>query len=96
MASSSRPGSDRGARCHDQRRSRHTRVGHHRRQAGRGSGAKIIAIKACSAPATSCSGIALLEAMDFALDPNQDGRIRDRVDIINMSLGSPYGQALRR
>jgi hypothetical protein len=54
--------------------------------------AKIIAIKACSAPATSCSGIALLEAMDFALDPNQDGRIRDRVDIINMSLGSPYGQ----
>ena len=30
--------------------------------------------------------------MDFALDPNGDGRIRDRVDIINMSLGSPYGQ----
>ena len=54
--------------------------------------AKIIAIKACSAPATSCSGTALLQAMDFALDPNQDGRIRDRVDIINMSLGSPYGQ----
>ena len=54
--------------------------------------AKIIAVKACSAPATSCSGTALLQAMDFALDPNQDGRIRDRVDIINMSLGSPYGQ----
>ncbi|HET7664864.1 MAG TPA: S8 family serine peptidase, partial [Mycobacterium sp.] len=54
--------------------------------------AKIVAIKACSAPATSCSGTALLQAMDFALDPNQDGRIRDRVDIINMSLGSPYGQ----
>jgi minor extracellular serine protease Vpr len=55
-------------------------------------GAKIIALKACSAPATSCSGVALLQAMDFALDPNGDGRIRDRVDIINMSLGSPYGQ----
>ena len=31
--------------------------------------------------------------MDFALDPNNDGRIRDHVDIINMSLGSSYGQA---
>ena len=37
--------------------------------------------------------MALLQAMDFALDPNNDGRIRDRVDIINMSLGSSYGQA---
>ena len=54
--------------------------------------AELYAIKACSAPATSCSGIALIQAMDFALDPNGDGRIRDRVDIINMSLGSPYGQ----
>ena len=54
--------------------------------------AKMYAVKACSAPATSCSGMALLQAMDFALDPNSDGRIRDRVDIINMSLGSTYGQ----
>jgi minor extracellular serine protease Vpr len=56
-------------------------------------GAKLYAIKACSSPATSCSGEALIEAMDFALDPNGDGRIRDRVDIINMSLGGTYGQA---
>jgi subtilisin family serine protease len=55
-------------------------------------GAKVYAVKVCSAPATSCSGVALLQAMDFSLDPNGDGRIRDRVDIINMSLGSPYGQ----
>jgi subtilisin family serine protease len=54
--------------------------------------ATVYALKACSAPATSCSGIALMQAMDFALDPNGDGRIRDRVDIINMSLGSTYGQ----
>jgi subtilisin family serine protease len=54
--------------------------------------AKVYAVKVCSAPATSCSGVALLQAMDFALDPNNDGRIRDRVDIINMSLGSSYGQ----
>jgi minor extracellular serine protease Vpr len=55
-------------------------------------GAKIYAVKACSAPATSCSGVALIQAMEFALDPNGDGRLRDRVDIINMSLGSSYGQ----
>jgi subtilisin family serine protease len=54
--------------------------------------AMLYAVKACSAPATSCSGTALLLAMDFALDPNGDGRINDRVDIINMSLGSVYGQ----
>ena len=54
--------------------------------------AKLYAVKACSAPATSCSGLALIAAMDFALDPNGDGRMRDRVDIINMSLGSSYGQ----
>jgi subtilisin family serine protease len=54
--------------------------------------AKVYAVKACSAPATSCSGTALLQSMEFSLDPNGDGRIRDRVDIINMSLGSPYGQ----
>jgi minor extracellular serine protease Vpr len=55
-------------------------------------GAKVYALKACSAPATSCSGVALIQSMEFALDPNGDGRIRDRVDIINMSLGSTYGQ----
>ncbi len=55
-------------------------------------GAQIYAIKACSQPATSCSGVALMQAMDFALDPNGDSDFSDRVDIINMSLGSPYGQ----
>ena len=41
---------------------------------------------------TACNGIALLLAMDFALDPNGDGDISDAVDVINMSLGSDYGQ----
>jgi subtilisin family serine protease len=54
--------------------------------------AQVYALKACSAPATSCSGTALLLSMDFSLDPNGDGNISDRVDIINMSLGSVYGQ----
>jgi minor extracellular serine protease Vpr len=55
-------------------------------------GVKFYAVKVCSAPATSCSGIALLQGMDFALDPNGDGDTSDHVDLINMSLGSPYGQ----
>ncbi len=55
-------------------------------------GASLIAIKVCSAVATSCNGIALLKAMDFAIDPNGDGDTSDAVDVINMSLGSDYGQ----
>lgn len=55
-------------------------------------GAKLIAVKVCSAVATSCNGIALLKGMDFALDPNGDGDLSDAVDVINMSLGSSYGQ----
>ena len=31
--------------------------------------------------------------MDFAIDPNGDGSTADAADIINMSLGSPYGPA---
>ncbi len=55
-------------------------------------GAKLYAVKVCSAVATSCNGVALLKAMDFALDPNGDGDISDAVDVVNMSLGSSYGQ----
>lgn len=56
-------------------------------------GVQMYAVKVCSAVSTSCSGVALLLGMDFALDPNGDGSLDDRVDLINMSLGSPYGQA---
>jgi minor extracellular serine protease Vpr len=55
-------------------------------------GADIYAVKVCSAVSTSCSGIALIQGMEFAADPNGDGRLNDRVDIINMSLGASYGQ----
>jgi minor extracellular serine protease Vpr len=55
-------------------------------------GVQIYALKACSAPATSCSGVALLQSMEYSVDPNGDGDTSDHVDIINMSLGSPYGQ----
>ncbi len=56
-------------------------------------GAQILAIRACSAVATSCSGLALLQAIDFAMDPNGNGDLDDRAKIINMSLGSDYGVA---
>ena len=55
--------------------------------------ASIYAVKACSSVSTSCSGIALLQAIDFALDPDGHGDVANPVDIIHMSLGSSYGQA---
>ena len=55
-------------------------------------GAELYAVKVCSAVSTACSGVALLLGMDFALDPNGDGSTDDHVDIVNMSLGSDYGQ----
>jgi subtilisin family serine protease len=56
-------------------------------------GAEIYAVKVCATSSTACSGVALLQGMDFALDPNGDGDISDHVDLINMSLGALYGQA---
>ena len=55
-------------------------------------GADLYAVKVCSSVSTSCSGIALIQGMEFAVDPDGDGDTSDHVDIINMSLGSPYGQ----
>ncbi len=55
-------------------------------------GAKLIVAKVCSSVATSCNGVALVQAMDYMLDPNGDGAMDDAVDVINMSLGSSYGQ----
>lgn len=55
-------------------------------------GASIHAVKVCSSVSSSCSGIALIQGMDYAVDPNGDGDTSDAVDIINMSLGSTYGQ----
>lgn len=64
----------------------------------------IWAFKACSAVASSCNGLALLLAVDDALDldnsdygactPLEDEGCTtfDPADVINMSLGSSYGQ----
>ncbi len=59
---------------------------------GMAPGASLLAIRVCSAVATSCNGISLLKAVDFALDPNGDGNLADAADIIHLSLGSDYGQ----
>jgi subtilisin family serine protease len=53
--------------------------------------AALYAVKVCSSVSSSCSGVALIQGMDFALDPNGDGRVNDHVDVINMSLGADYG-----
>ena len=59
---------------------------------GMAPGASLLAIRVCSAVATSCNGVSLLLAVDFALDPNGDGNLADAADIIHLSLGSDYGQ----
>ncbi|CAH9067111.1 hypothetical protein PSECIP111951_03710 [Pseudoalteromonas holothuriae] len=38
-----------------------------------------------------CPGAAQAAALEAAMDPNGDGDISDRVDVINMSLGGEYG-----
>jgi subtilisin family serine protease len=63
--------------------------------AGKGGvapGASLYAVKVCSSVSSACSGVALIQGMDYSVDPNGDGKFNDRVDIINMSLGSNYGQ----
>jgi subtilisin family serine protease len=55
-------------------------------------GVEFYAIKVCSAVAGDCSGVAMIQGLEFALDPNSDGDLSDHVDIVNMSLGSAYGQ----
>ncbi len=56
-------------------------------------GAQLYALKVCSSVSTSCSGVAIQQALDWSSDPNGDLFFDDRVDVVNMSLGSIYGQA---
>lgn len=37
----------------------------------------------------------LLAAFEYSADPNQDGDPSDRLDVVNLSLGSPYGWSRR-
>jgi minor extracellular serine protease Vpr len=55
-------------------------------------GADLYVVKVCSSVSTACSSVAMLEGIDWALDPNGDGDISDAMDVMNLSIGSPYGQ----
>ena len=59
---------------------------------GLAPGADLYGVKVCSAVSSACSGIALLQGVDWALDPNGDGDLGDAMDLMNLSLGSDYGQ----
>jgi len=56
-------------------------------------GVDLYAVKVCSSVSTSCSGVALIQGMEYVVDPNNDGDTSDHLDIVNMSLGSTYGQS---
>ncbi len=53
----------------------------------------LYALKVCSSVDTACSGVGLIRAMDWAIDPNGDGSTSDHLDVVNMSLGSDYGES---
>jgi subtilisin family serine protease len=59
---------------------------------GMAPGAQLYAVKVCSSVSTSCNGVAMLKGMDFALDPDGNPATDDAVDVVNLSLGSSYGQ----
>jgi len=52
--------------------------------------AKLMALKVCSTIGHTCPDFAIAQALEYALDPNGDGNMEDKVDIINLSLGLPY------
>jgi minor extracellular serine protease Vpr len=52
--------------------------------------AKLYALKVFGDVAGSTNLVS--DAIEWALDPNHDGSMRDHLDVINMSLGSPFGE----
>jgi subtilisin family serine protease len=55
-------------------------------------GVALYGFKVCASFSTSCNGLALLKAMDNAADLDGNPTTFDPADVINMSLGSSYGQ----
>lgn len=62
-------------------------------KSGVAPGVALYAVKVCSSISSACSGVALLQGIDYAVDPNGDLDFSDAVDIINLSLGAAYGSA---
>jgi len=59
--------------------------------AGVAPGAELYALKVFGEPAGSTN--LTISAIEWAMDPNRDGDLSDRVDVINMSIGSDFGPA---
>lgn len=59
---------------------------------GMAPGAKLYAVKVCSSVSSRCSGLAILQGLDWVIDPNGDLDFSDAPDVLNMSLGASYGQ----
>jgi len=57
--------------------------------AGVAPGAQLYALKVFGEPAGSTN--LTISAIEWSMDPNGDGDLSDRVDVINMSLGSDFG-----
>jgi minor extracellular serine protease Vpr len=53
-------------------------------------GASLLIFKVFALGSTSSANV--VAAIEMATDPNGDGDTSDHVDVINMSLGSPYGR----
>ncbi|CAB9524247.1 Subtilisin-like protease 2 [Seminavis robusta] len=51
---------------------------------------QLLACKVCTSDTGTCPGFAVLQALEYALDPNEDDNMDDKVDIVNLSLGGSY------
>ncbi|KKO44591.1 peptidase [Arsukibacterium ikkense] len=52
---------------------------------------KFYGYKVCAPAPIFCTGLAQVQALEASMDPNGDGNLADRVDIVNMSLGGQFG-----
>lgn len=57
---------------------------------GMAKDADLYAIKVFGAEG-STSDMVVIAGLEFAIDPNGDGDLRDQLDVVNLSLGSSYG-----
>lgn len=53
-------------------------------------GASLYALKVFGKDGSTDDPV-VIAALEYSVDPNKDGQLNDQVDVINMSLGSPYG-----
>lgn len=59
---------------------------------GMAPGALLYAVKVCSSVSTSCNGLAILQGLEWSMDPKGDLSFDGAADVVNLSLGGAYGQ----